>query len=172
MSRTWRPRCYRLLRHAFFLKKLATKKINTTMMNTSSLSTTPLWKQQRNNETSTILRLTALYSMLFRLICTAIATSLRSETYRALHHRVQFSHNIIVHRIASYTFPFVNASNRALLLYNQTIYGGSRFAASKWAIRNQVLSYNNERNKLLPPQTNYVHNHQGSAMLPCRANEL
>ena len=70
------------------------------------LPTTPLWKQQRNNETSTILRLTALYSMLFRLICTAIATSLQSETYRALHHRV--SHNIIVHRIASYTFPFVN----------------------------------------------------------------
>ena len=36
----------------------------------------------------TILRWTALYSMLFRLICTAIATPLRSETYRALHHRI------------------------------------------------------------------------------------
>ena len=36
----------------------------------------------------TILRWTALYSMLFRLICTAKATPLRSETYRALHHRI------------------------------------------------------------------------------------
>ena len=51
-------------------------------------TTAPLWKQQRSNETSTMLSRTALYSILFRLICTAIATPLRSETYRALHHRI------------------------------------------------------------------------------------
>jgi len=88
-----------------FSQKTRHKKINTTMRRHLAYGTTPLWKQQRNNETSTILRWTALYSMLFRLICTAIATPLRSETYRALHHRINI---FTYHRVASYTFPFVN----------------------------------------------------------------
>ena len=77
--------------------------------------TTPLWKQQRSIETSTMLQWTALYSMLFRLICTAIATPLRSETYRVIHHRYNFlPHRISYHRVIN--FPLSMSSNRALLL--------------------------------------------------------
>ena len=84
------------------------------------LTTTHLWKQQRNNETSTILRWTALYLMLFRLVFTAIATPLRPETYHAFHHRYNF--HIASRYIASYTFPLSMSSNSALLLWKQTIY--------------------------------------------------
>ena len=81
------PRHNRLLRHAFFPKKLATRTKNHDEDDIFP-TTAPLWKQQRSNETSTMLSRTALYSILFRLICTAIATPLRSETYRVLHHRI------------------------------------------------------------------------------------
>ena len=116
--------------------------------------TTPLWKQQRSNETSTMLRWTALYSMLFRLICTAIATPLRSETYRVIHHRYNFSHR---------TTPLWMSSNRDFCINKQYTEGVDLLLASKQS-EYQVPSYNNEGMKLLP--------HKKTRHGPCRANEL
>ena len=123
------------------------------MMKTSWLPTSPLWKQQRTNETSTILRWTALYLMLFRLVCTAIATLLRSETYHALHHRYNF--HIASRYFASYTFPLSTSSNSALLLlYKQTVCGKIGLLLASKQSEYQVLSYNSEGMKLLPPKSN------------------
>ena len=66
--------------------------------------------------------------MLFRLICTAIATPLRSETYRALHHRITI---FTSHRLSRHTVTLSQRLRIEHYFYKQTIYGGSGFAASK-----------------------------------------
>ena len=113
--------------------------------------------------------------MLFRLICTAIATPLRSETYHALHHRITiFTYHRTSRRVIHVSLCQCLRIEHYFCISKQYTEGVGLLLASKQS-EYQVLSYNNERNKLLPPQTNYVdtiHNHQGSAMLPCRANEL
>ena len=66
----------------------------------------------------------------FRLICTAIATPLWSETYCALHHRITI---FFLHRI-DHRVIYVSLCQCLRIehyFYKQTMYGGSRFAASK-----------------------------------------
>ena len=131
VSWTWRTTSQSSLASRLFSQKTRHRHKNYNHDEDIFPTTAPLWKQQRSNETSTMLSRTALYSILFRLICTAIATPLRSETYRALHHRIRstiFTSHRPSHHI--YTFPFVDVLIKQYF-YKQTIYGGSRFAASK-----------------------------------------
>lgn len=94
--------------------------------------------------------------MLFRLICTAIATPLRSETYHALHHRITiFTYHRTSRRVIHVSLCQCLRIEHYFCISKQYTEGVGLLLASKQS-EYQVLSYNNERNKLLPPQTNYV----------------